>query len=117
MMRLPEFRFVAPRSIDEAVEILALHPPGEAMVVAGGTDLLPNMKRRQQTPRTLVGLRRIATLREVHNGSRATSEGDGLTLGAGLTLTDLVRDARIARSYAALAEAAAQVATPHLRNM
>jgi 4-hydroxybenzoyl-CoA reductase subunit beta len=109
-MRLPDFRFVAARSVDEAVDVLASHSPGDAMVVAGGTDLLPNMKRRQQTPRTLVGLRRIASLRDIHNGN-------GLTLGAGLTLTDLLRDARIAQRYTGLYQAAAQVATPHLRNM
>ena len=110
MMRLPDFRFVAPRSVEEAVDLLASHEPGSAMVVAGGTDLLPNMKRRQQTPRTLIGLRRIASLKAIANGS-------GLTLGAGLTLSDLVRDARVAERYAALHEAAAVVATPHLRNM
>jgi len=109
-MRLPDFRFVAARSIDEAVDVLASHAPGDAMVVAGGTDLLPNMKRRQQTPRTLVSLRRIASLRAIENGN-------GLTLGAGLTLTDIVRDQRIAERYAGLHEAASQIATPHLRNM
>ena len=114
MMRLPEFRFVAPRSIDEAADVLAAHAPGDAMVVAGGTDLLPNMKRRQQTPKTLVGLRRIASLREIRPSIAAPG---GVALGAGLTLTDIVRDTRIGGSYAALAEAAAQVATPHLRNM
>jgi 4-hydroxybenzoyl-CoA reductase subunit beta len=109
MMRLPEFRFVSPRSVREAVEVLA-SAPLDAMIVAGGTDLLPNMKRRQQTPRTLVGLRRIAEL-------RATSSHDGMTLGAGITLSDIVRDARIAKQYSGLWQAAAQIATPHLRNM
>ena len=110
MMRLPDFRFVSPRSVEEAVDVLASHAPGDAMLVAGGTDLLPNMKRRQQTPRTLIGLRRVASLKAIANGT-------GLTLGAGLTLTDVVRDARIAERYPALHEAAAVVATPHLRNM
>ncbi len=110
MMRLPDFRYIAPRTVDEAVDVLASHGPGDAMVVAGGTDLLPNMKRRQQTPKTLVGLRRIASLRLVEHG-------DGVTLGAGLTLTDIVRDRRIAERYRGLWQAAAQVATPHLRNM
>src|SRR5262245_16716482 len=109
MMRLPYFRFEAPRTIGEAAELLAA-APGEAMVVAGGTDLLPNMKRRQQVPRTLIGLRRVA-------GLAATSNGDGLRLGAGVTLTALVRDHRVRTGYGALWQAAAHVATPQLRNM
>jgi 4-hydroxybenzoyl-CoA reductase subunit beta len=60
MMRLPRFEYVAPSSVQEAAERLAER--GDAMLVAGGTDVLPNMKRRQQTPRTLIGLRNIAAL-------------------------------------------------------
>jgi len=55
MMRLPHFRFLAPRDVREAADLLASTPG--AMLVAGGTDLLPNMKRRQQVPGTLVGFR------------------------------------------------------------
>src|SRR5882724_5491150 len=72
MMRLPDFTFRAPRSIREAVDLLAGATPGEAMLVAGGTDLLPNMKRRQQVPATLVGLRRVDELRQVANGDLST---------------------------------------------
>jgi 4-hydroxybenzoyl-CoA reductase subunit beta len=107
MMRLPYFTFHAPRTVQEAAELLV---SGDAMLVAGGTDLLPNMKRRQQVPRALVGLRRVAELRGMTNG-------DGLTIGAGATLSDLVRDARVREKYAGLWQAASQVATPHLRNM
>jgi len=110
MMRLPYFRFHAPRTVREAAELLAAAAPGESMLIAGGTDLLPNMKRRQQVPATLVGLRRVDEIRHVANG-------DGLTIGAGVTLTDLVRDGRVRETYGALWQAAAQVATPHLRNM
>src|SRR5436853_2536647 len=99
MMRLPHFRFESPRTIGEAVELLAAAAPGEAMLVAGGTDLLPNMKRRQQVPRTLVGLRHVAELRTLSNG-------DGLRIGAGVTLTGLVRDERVRVHYAALWQAA-----------
>ena len=56
MMRLPRFRYLAPRKLSEAAAALADLGSGAA-VLAGGTDLLPNMKRRQQTPATLVGLR------------------------------------------------------------
>ena len=122
-MRLPHFRFESPRSVAEAAELLAGAPAGEAMLVAGGTDLLPNMKRRQQTPRTLIGLRRVAELRQISNGS-------GLRIGAGVTLAELIRlrqgyggQVRLRQGhggldeYRALWQAAAYVATPQLRNM
>jgi 4-hydroxybenzoyl-CoA reductase subunit beta len=118
MMRLPHFAFHAPREVGEAADLLASAAPGTAMLVAGGTDLLPNMKRRQQVPSTLVGLRQIAALRQVSNGS-------GWTIGAGVTLSELVRRLRAPEAsdhtrpapHAGLWQAAAQVATPHLRNM
>ena len=64
MMRLPLFQFRSPRTIAESVRIL----DGEgsnAMVLAGGTDLLPKMKRRQQAPGTLVSLRNVAGLHAI----------------------------------------------------
>src|SRR5256884_8589745 len=64
MMRLPVFEFRAPRTLQEAARIL----DGEranAMPLAGGTDLLPNMKRRQQVPRTLLSLRHIQSLSDI----------------------------------------------------
>jgi len=102
MLRLPWFDYRAPRSVAEAAKILAGEGPG-AMLVAGGTDLLPNMKRRHQTPKVLVSLKGIESLRQA-NG----------TLGAGLTLSEVLKLEKIP---AALRQAAAQVATPHLRNM
>ena len=109
MMRLPRFTYRAPRTIDEATEVLAASKGG-AMLVAGGTDVLPNMKRRQQTPAVLVGLRGIAELKRV-------AEGDGLTIGAGVTLTDVLEIPLLRQRYTGLWQAIAQIATPHLRNM
>jgi 4-hydroxybenzoyl-CoA reductase subunit beta len=108
MMRLPHFTYCAPRTIDEAAGILAEH--GDAMVVAGGTDVLPNMKRRQQTPTVLVGLRGVAELKDV-------ADGDGLTIGAGITLADLQALPSVRERYTGLWQAVSQIATPHLRNM
>ena len=108
MLRLPRFRYYAPTSVQEAADLLAAS--GDATIVAGGTDLLPNMKRRQQTPSTLVGLRRIPELKVVDNG-------DGFTLGAGITITELLRLTGVRVRYRGLWEAAAGIATPHLRNM
>jgi 4-hydroxybenzoyl-CoA reductase subunit beta len=102
MLRLPWFEHRAPRSVAEAAKILAGEGP-RAMLIAGGTDLLPNMKRRHQSPAVLVSLRNILELKAL-NG----------TFGAGLTLSEVVQSGK---TPTALRQAAAQVATPHLRNM
>jgi 4-hydroxybenzoyl-CoA reductase subunit beta len=109
MMRLPWFEYRAPRSIAEAAKILAGEGPA-AMLVAGGTDLLPNMKRRHQTPKVLVSLRGIPELKGFSNGS-------GVVLGSALTLTRITQEKKIREQFTALHQAAAQIATPHLRNM
>ncbi len=102
MLRLPWFEHRAPRSLAEAAQILAAEGP-RAMLIAGGTDLLPNMKRRHQAPQVLVSLSRVAELRKL-NG----------TFGAGLTLSQI---AAHESTPSALRHAAIQVATPHIRNM
>jgi 4-hydroxybenzoyl-CoA reductase subunit beta len=110
MMRLPLFEFRVPRTLEEAARIL----DGEGattMPLAGGTDLLPNMKRRQQVPRTLMSLRHIEALTQIqfqHSASR---------LGACLTLSDIAADPRFRNGLTALSQAASQVATPQIRNM
>src|SRR6266404_3786341 len=110
MMRLPLFSFRAPRTLEEAARILHGEGP-DAMPLAGGTDLLPNMKRRQQVPRTLLSLRNIDSLHAVH------FDNSGARLGACLTLSDIISDPRLRNGATALAQAASQVATPHIRNM
>ncbi len=110
MMRLPLFEFRAPRTLEEAARIL----DGErtnAMPLAGGTDLLPNMKRRQQVPRTLMSLRHIQSLSHVELGH------SGARLGVCFTLADIARDPRFRNGLTALAQAASVVATPQIRNM
>ena len=109
MMRAPDFRYYAARSVKDAAAALRDGGP-DAMVIAGGTDLVPNMKRRQQTPALLVGLRGIRGLKRILNGS-------GLTIGAGATLAEVAEHRKVARGYRALAEAAGLVATPQIRNM
>ena len=110
MMRLPLFEFRAPRTLEEAARIL----DGErtnAMPLAGGTDLLPNMKRRQQVPRMLMSLRHIESL------NRMTLSDSGSRLGACLTLSEIAADPRFRNGLTALAQAASLVATPQIRNM
>ncbi len=110
MLRLPPFRYLAPGTIEQAVAMLA--GEGEqAMLVAGGTDLYPNMKRRQFTPPVLIGLRGIAALKSIDG-----SPEQGMRIGAGVTLTTLAEHPLIQQHYPALATASAAVSTPQLRN-
>ena len=67
MMRLPKFRYFAPATVTDAVRLKADAGP-EGAYVAGGTDLYPNMKRRQQTPKVVVGLSRISSLAGIAHG-------------------------------------------------
>ena len=91
--------------------MLASEGPG-AVVVAGGTDLYPNMKRRHQTPGVLVALRRVAELR----GVTETSDGT-LRLGPAATLSSLERDPVLRGRHPALWTAVRSISTPLLRNM
>lgn len=111
MLRLPPFRYVAPPSLDGAVRALAEAGP-DTMLVAGGTDLFPNMKRRQFEPATLVGLRGVRELAGIRGSAR-----DGLVLGAGTTLTAVATHPEVQRHYPAVAAAAGLVSSPQLRTM
>jgi 4-hydroxybenzoyl-CoA reductase subunit beta len=121
MLRLPRFQLHTPATVEDAALLLREHRAAEqdaaksgtpgitVMLVAGGTDLYPNMKRRQFTPSTLIALGR-ALPTAVHNGK-------GLTIGAGATLAAVATDARVRRDYRALAESTIAISTPQLRNM
>ena len=111
MMRLPTFTYRAPADAGEVVEILAGEGPA-AEIVAGGTDLYPNMKRRQREPKTVVSLRRVDTLR----GIEWTDDGS-LRIGPNETLRALERDATVRERLPALWEAVYSISTPLLRNM
>src|SRR5437899_8604567 len=110
MMRLPLFEFRAPKTVEEAARILD-GEGAKAMPLAGGTDLLPNMKRRQQVPKTLMSLHHIRELRQMELGD------SGSRLGACLTLSEIAADPRLRNGLTALAQAASFVATPQIRNM
>src|SRR6266516_2769259 len=111
MLRLPPFRNLAHDSLEQATQMLAQEGE-QVMLVAGGTDLYPNMKRRQFTPPVLIGLRSIAALRNISG-----SPDQGMHVGAGVTLTTLAEHPVFLEYYAALATAAGSVSTPQLRNM
>ena len=111
MMRLPKFTYRVPGTIRDAVRMIADNGP-DAMFVAGGTDLYPNMKRRQQTPKTVISVTR---LKELHQISGAREKG--MIIGASVSLTEVCEHPVIKREYPVVAEAARLISTPILRNM
>ncbi len=88
---------------------MLLEHGADAMLAAGGTDLYPNMKRRQFTPKFVVGLRNVPDLAYVRNGS-------GARIGALTTLTEIAESPLVREKYGALATAASVISTPQLRN-
>jgi 4-hydroxybenzoyl-CoA reductase subunit beta len=121
MLRLPRFRLIEPRSYGEAARLLAENGAAEldrgrgtptlrVMLVAGGTDLFPNMKRRQFTPEVLISLARVRDAAGIRRNGH-------LDIGAGTTLSAIASDPTIRERSTALAEAALLVSTPQLRNM
>jgi 4-hydroxybenzoyl-CoA reductase subunit beta len=109
VLRLPPFRYHRPSTVAEAIGLMGEHS-GDAMYVAGGTDLVPNMKHRLFEPSHLVALKGIEELRGIR-------EEDGhLLIGAAETLTSVSLDERVRSRFPALADAAGHVAGPQLRN-
>lgn len=111
MLRLPTFELATPRTLAEAVALLAEHGD-DCQLLAGGTDLVPNMKHELFTPRVVIALGEVAEL----TGLRQEPDGT-LVIGALTTLDALARDERVRARAPALAQAASLVAGPQLRRM
>ncbi|MCZ6599047.1 MAG: FAD binding domain-containing protein [Planctomycetota bacterium] len=111
MLRLPSFQVANPRSVSEAVALLAEHGD-KAMLLAGGTDLVPNMKHELFTPDIVVSLGQIEELRGVR------TEDDGtLVIGATTTIDAVAHDATVRAHAPALSQATSLIAGPQLRRM
>jgi 4-hydroxybenzoyl-CoA reductase subunit beta len=120
MLRLHEYRYHRPRGLAEALELL--HGREDSLPIAGGTDLMPNMKHRLFTPRHLVALKGIPELHGfqwLDGEGRSVTESEGareLAIGAGETLTAVSRHPLVNRFFPSLAAAAGKVAGPQIRN-
>ena len=110
MLTLPVFEYVRPASVDDVLRELSEHR-GECLLMAGGTDAVPNLKHRLHEPRRVVSLAGVAELETVRE------DAQGLHLGALVTLTALTRLPELKRDFPATARAASLVASPQIRNM
>ncbi len=104
---LPEFRLHKPATITEAVELRRQDP--SARFLAGGTDLIVNMRRGIVSPGALIDVSAISEMRRLASGP------DGLVVGAAVTLEELCADTRIVKQWGLLAAAAGTVAAPSHR--
>jgi 4-hydroxybenzoyl-CoA reductase subunit beta len=108
VLRLPPIKLEAPATVQEAAKALA---KDNARLVAGGTDLLPNMKRRHQKAETVISLMSIPGLDKID------ANGKEIHIGGTATLANIVRDDKIRERLPAFAEAVASISSPPLRNM
>jgi carbon-monoxide dehydrogenase medium subunit len=102
------FDYFRPENLEEAMEYLA---DGEGKVLAGGTDLILHLKQGRLRPRRIVNINRISVLRNFHEDDRQ------ITLGAGITFSELAISPIILRHAPPLAQAALQVGSPQIRNV
>lgn len=108
MLRLPPIKVHAPATVQEAAKALA---KDNARLIAGGTDLLPNMKRRHQKAETVISLMSIPGLDTID------ASGKDIRIGGTAKLSNIIRDDRIRERLPAFAKAVASISSPPLRNM
>jgi 4-hydroxybenzoyl-CoA reductase subunit beta len=123
MLRLPPFALRRPRTLGEACRILDGEGAAQGApvrVVAGGTDLWPNMKRGQEHAATIVSLMGVRELDGVavpgHEGARSAN-GAAVRIGATTTLDRVAAAPPIQSRYPALVDAIHGISTATLRNM
>ncbi len=110
MLRLPPIKLVAPTTVQAAAKAIATSDDN-ARLVAGGTDLWPNMKRRHQKADTVVSLMSIPDLDSIDSANA------NIRIGATATLANIIRDDKVRVRFPAFAAAVASISSPPLRNM
>src|SRR5512143_247875 len=106
MMRLPKFNYRVPMTVSDAIRMVG-DAGADAIFVAGGTDLYPNMKRRQQTPKTVISVTRLRELHQIKGDASS-----GMVIGSSVSLTEICEHPVINRDYRFVADAARLISTP-----
>ncbi len=106
---LPDFTYHAPKTLDEALKLLAEHGD-EAKLMGGGVGLVAFMKERLMSPTHVIDMKGIQEL-----GSVRAAAGGGLRIGSAVTLSELLEEGKLGREYSVLKEAITKVADPMIR--
>lgn len=106
---MTKFDYYQPESLKEAYKIME-KVKGEALYVAGGTDVIVRIKQRAMQPEALISLRGIEELKGIR-------ENGGVTIGSGVLFREIERSDQIARQFAALHQSARVLANPQIRNV
>jgi carbon-monoxide dehydrogenase medium subunit len=111
IVSLPKFEYLVPTNIAEVCALLSQYGGG-AKVIAGGTDLLVQMKERVLKPEFLVGIKGIDYLSHIDYNTKK-----GLRIGALASIRSIADSEVIREKFESLAKAASQIGTPQVRNM
>jgi xanthine dehydrogenase YagS FAD-binding subunit len=108
---MDKFSYVNATSLKQVTSLLSDSGWGEVMLIAGGTDLLSELKEYIETPKTLINLKTLPGMDSI------SADTSGLRIGALATVNDIAMHPTIQHHYTVLAQAAASVATPQIRNV
>lgn len=107
---LPEFDYLAPDTMQETLKLLAQHRE-KAKVLAGGTDILVNMRARQEHAKYLIDIKGVKELQQIY-----FDEKNGLTVGAAVSLNKLIHHRAVSEGYPVLGTAAGTIGDYEIRN-
>lgn len=108
---MEKFSYVNATSLEQVTSLLSENGWGEVMLIAGGTDLLAELKEYIETPKTLVNLKTLPGMDSIE------ADASGLKIGALATVADIAMHPTIQHHYTVLSQAAGSVATPQIRNV
>jgi xanthine dehydrogenase YagS FAD-binding subunit len=108
---MEKFSYINATSLEQVTSLLSESGWGEVMLIAGGTDLLAELKEYVETPKTLINLKTLPGMDGIE------ADASGLKIGALTTIDDIARHPTIQHHYTVLAQAAVSVATPQIRNV
>ena len=108
---MEKFSYINATSLQQVTSLLSESGWGEVMLIAGGTDLLGEIKEYVESPKTLINLKTLPGMDSIE------ADASGLKIGALATIDDIARHPTIQHHYTVLAQAAASVATPQIRNV